>query len=119
MSIVPDDPPAAGPDRALEPPPPGPPGPPAAGRPDVAEDDVAAGEDDVDVAEGDAEHAAESPTTAHNNPAPTIRPRRPPGSHGGALRRHSCLVVVTGADSPDAKLDPTRSRWVSRKIVRA
>ena len=54
LLTVPDAPPAAGPDRALDPPP-------AA----VVEDDVAVVEGDVAVAEGDEEQAARNTIAAH------------------------------------------------------
>jgi hypothetical protein len=59
---VPDDPPAAGPDRALDPPPRAAPAPPPA-CPDAAAEDLAVDGDDDAVAEGDVEQA-DSPTTA-------------------------------------------------------
>jgi hypothetical protein len=65
LSTVPAAPPAAGPDRALDPPP-----------PDVAvaEGDVAVAEGDVAVAEGDVAQAPASPITAHISAAAAIRP---------------------------------------------
>jgi hypothetical protein len=76
LSTVPAAPPAAGPDRALDPPlpDPGPPEAPLPGTPcpAVAEGDVAATEGDVAGAEGDVEQPAESPITAHISAAATI-----------------------------------------------
>ena len=70
LSTVPDAPPAAGPDRALDPAPAGPlPGP---GCPGVAEGDVAVAEGDAPVAEGDAAQPAASPVTADISAAATI-----------------------------------------------
>jgi hypothetical protein len=78
LSTVPDAPPAAGPDRALDPPPVAPlPGP---GWPDVAADgDVAVAEGDVPVAEGDAAQPEASPITADISAAATIHLLFPPG----------------------------------------
>jgi hypothetical protein len=116
---VPTAPPAAGPDRALDPPPPGPPVPPP-GLPvpppgpgrlpaegdavdeegDVAVDagDVIVADGDVADAEGDEAQPAESPVTAHISAAAAIRPlllfdsnRRTPG-------RRACSAMVAGAD---------------------
>jgi hypothetical protein len=66
LSTVPDEPPAAGPDRALDPPP--------GIRPDIAEEDVAGGDDAV-VAEEDVAHPAHTPITAAMSVAATNRPR--------------------------------------------
>lgn len=83
LPTVPADPPAAGPDRALDPPPPGP------GRPDVAEGDVA-------VPDGDVAHPAESPITAGT--AATIHPLLLFDSGRRALGRRACLATVAEAD---------------------
>jgi hypothetical protein len=69
LVTVPTVPPAAGPDRAFDPPPP--PGP---GCPDAVEEDVAVVEEDVAVAEDDVPQPAESPITAHITAAATTRP---------------------------------------------
>ena len=70
LSTVPDAPPAAGPDRALDPPPVAPP--PGPGCPDDADGDVP-------VAEGDAAQPAASPITADISAAATIHLLFPPG----------------------------------------
>jgi hypothetical protein len=67
LSTVPDEPPAAGPDRAFEPPP-------GIRCPDIAEEDVAGGDDAV-VAEEDVVHPAHTPIPAAMSVAATIRPR--------------------------------------------
>jgi hypothetical protein len=71
LATVPDAPPGAGFDRALDPPPPDPKPPaeplPDPGRPAVAEGDMA-------VAEGDMARPTESPITAHISAAATIHP---------------------------------------------
>jgi hypothetical protein len=91
LLTVPADPPAAGPDRALDPPAAPRPGP---GRPGVAEGDVA-------VADVDEAQPAESPINAHIGAATTINPlllfdgnRRPFG-------RRACLAMVTKLDLSD------------------
>jgi hypothetical protein len=95
---VPADPPAAGPDRALDPPAAPRPGP---GRPGVAEGDVAVADGDVAVADGDVAHPAESPITAHIGATATIHPlllfdgdRRPFGR-----RACSAKVDLSGQDA--------------------
>ena len=89
LPTVPDDPPEAGPDRALDPPPPAAslPGP---GCPDVAEGDVA-------VAEGDVAQPAESPITAHISAAATIHPLFLFDSNRRTLGRRAWLAMVTEA----------------------
>jgi hypothetical protein len=78
LPTVPDEPPEAGPDRALESPPaapgPGNPGPAApAGNPEVAEGDVEVGDEEVE----DAAQPAEIPMAATASAAAAIRrPRR-------------------------------------------
>jgi hypothetical protein len=96
LATVPTDPPAAGPDLALDPPPaaaplPGP------GCPDVAEADVAT------VAEGDAAQPAESPITAHIGAAPTIHAlfRFDSRTRG----RRGCSVMDTDADKSGEDAD--------------
>jgi hypothetical protein len=102
LPTVPDAPPEAGPDRALDPPPPDPkpPAEPLPGMwcPDVAEADVAVAEGGVAAAEGDVAQPAESPITPHISAAATIHRlllfdsnRRTPG-------RRACLAMVTEAD---------------------
>ncbi|GAB3842912.1 hypothetical protein GCM10027610_054470 [Dactylosporangium cerinum] len=95
LSTAPAAPPAAGPDRALDPPPPDPglPEAPLPGTPWLAD-----AKGDVAVAEGDAAQPAESPITAHISAAPPTPPiplfdsnRRNPG-------RRACLAGVTEAD---------------------
>ena len=76
LSTVPDAPPAAGPDRALDPPVAPLPGP---GCPDVADGDVAVADGDAPVAEGDAAQPAASPITADISVAPTIHLPFPAG----------------------------------------
>jgi hypothetical protein len=90
LPTVPDAPPEAGPDRALDPPPPAAPllGP---GCPDVAEGDVA-------VAEGDVAQPAESPITAHISAAATIHPLFLFDSKRRTLGRRACLAMVAEAD---------------------
>ena len=74
LSTVPDAPPAAGPDRALDPPPLTGPGCPA-----VADGDAAVADGDAPVTEGDAAQPAASPITADISAAATIRLLFPPG----------------------------------------
>jgi hypothetical protein len=64
VSTVPDAPPAAGPDRALDPPPPA-----------AVEEGVAVVEGDVAFAEGDVPQPANSAITAHVDAAAMIQPR--------------------------------------------
>src|SRR3979411_921034 len=92
LSTVPDAPPAAGPDRALDPPPPGP------GCPAFAEGGVAVAEGGVAVAEGDVAQPAESPITAHISAAATIHPLLLFDSNRRTLGRRACLAMVTEAD---------------------
>jgi hypothetical protein len=80
LSTVPDAPPEAGPDRALDPPPPA-----------VTEGDVA-------VAEGDVAQAAESPITAHISAAATIRPLLLFDINRRTFGRCSFSAMVTEAD---------------------
>ena len=82
LSTVPDAPPAAGPDRALDPP----------------EGDVAVAEGDVVVAEGDVAQPAASPITAHISAAAAIRPLLLPDSNRRTLGRRAWLAMVTEAD---------------------
>ena len=96
LSTVPDDPPAAGPDRALEPPPPATPLPDPK-RPDGAEEEVAVVEEEV-VAEEDAAQAAQRPNTAHISPAAAIRLLALLESNRPTVSRRACLAVVTEAD---------------------
>src|SRR5258706_11747960 len=102
LSTVPAAPPAAGPDRALEPPPPDPGLPeaplPGTPRPAVAEGDVAGAEADVAGAEGDAAQPAESPITAHISAVATIPPLFLFDSNRRSLGRRACLAMVTEAD---------------------
>jgi len=69
LPTVPAAPPEAGPDRALDPPPPDV-GPPAEPRPDTG--CAALAEEDVAVAEGAVARPTESPITPHNTPDATI-----------------------------------------------
>jgi hypothetical protein len=88
LLTVPDAPPAAGPDRALDPPPAAPlPGP---GCP-VAEGDVP-------VAEGDVAQPAESPITADVSAAATIHPLFLFDSNRRTLGGRACLAMVPEAD---------------------
>jgi hypothetical protein len=82
LSTVPAAPPAAGPDRALDPPPPA-----------VAEE-----EGDGVVAEGDGAQPAESPITAHISTAATIHPFRLFDSSCRTRGRRACLAMITEAD---------------------
>jgi hypothetical protein len=92
LATVPADPPAAGPDRALEPPPPAAPRP-NPGRPDVAEGDAA-------VVEGEVAQPAEAPITAHVSAAATILER--PAAEGSGV----ALIVSLGED-----METTSVRW--------
>jgi hypothetical protein len=92
LSIAPDAPPEAAPDRALAPPLPG------TGCPDVAAEDAVVAAGDAVVAEGDVAQPAENPITAHISAAAKIPPlslfdtnRRTPG-------RRACLAMVTEAN---------------------
>jgi hypothetical protein len=89
LSTVPDAPPAAGPDRALDPP---------VGDVAVAVGDVAVAEGDVAVAVGDVAQPAESPITAHISAAAAIRPLLLFDSNRRTLGRHAWLAMVTEAD---------------------
>jgi hypothetical protein len=94
LPTVPDDPPEAGPDRALEPPPPEAPLP-GPGCPDAAEgDDVAEG--DVGPTEGDVAQPAASPITA----AAMTHPVRLFDSNRRPLDQRACLAMDTEADWP-------------------
>ncbi len=116
VATVPDAPPEAGPDRALDPPPPDP-KPPADPLPAaVADGDVAVTED--------VPQAAERPITALISTAGMIHRlllfdsnRRTPGRHG-------CLAMVTEADesdedtgAPDLALETGRAGTVSWGLV--
>jgi len=90
LATVPDDPPAAGPDRALDPPPLDP-------RPPVEPLPAAVAEGDVAVTE-DAPHAA-SPITAPTSEAAMIHRLRPTDSNRHTLGRRRCSVTVTEADA--------------------
>ena len=90
LPTVPDDPPAAGPDRALDPPPP------AARLPDAMFPVVAEG--DVAGAEGDVAQPAVSPITAHISAAASIRPLFLFESNRRTLGRRACLARGTEAD---------------------
>jgi hypothetical protein len=68
LSTVPEEPPAAGPDRAWD-------APPGIWCPGVADEDFAGGEDDAVVAEEDAAQPADTPITAHISAAARSRPR--------------------------------------------
>jgi hypothetical protein len=114
LSIVPDAPPAAGPDRALDPPE----GDVAVAEGDVAvaegegdvavaegegdvavaEGDVAVAEGDVAVAEGDVAQPAASPITAHISAAAAIRPLLLSDSNRRTLGRRAWPAKVTEAD---------------------
>jgi hypothetical protein len=86
LSTVPDAPPAAGPDRALDPRPPA-----------VFGEDVAV----VDEGAADAEDVAtptESPITAHISAAATLRPLLVFDSDRHTFGRCDCLAVVPDAD---------------------
>jgi hypothetical protein len=104
LPTVPDDPPAAGPDRALDPPPPDPgrPAKPLGGAPcpAVVEGDAAVAEGDAAVAEGDAAAQPESPSTAHISAAAAIDPLFLFDGNRRTLNRRACLAVVTEADRP-------------------
>jgi hypothetical protein len=95
LSTVPDDPPAAGPDRALDPPPPDP-GPPA--RPLGGAPCPAVAEGDAAVAEGDVAAQPESPITAHVSAAAAIDPLLLFGSNRRAQGLRARLAMVTEAD---------------------
>jgi hypothetical protein len=88
LSTVPDAPPAAGPDRALDP----------GGDVAVAEGDVAVAEGDVAVAEGDVAQPAESPITAHISAAAEIHPLLLFDSNRRTLGRRAWLAMVAEAD---------------------
>jgi hypothetical protein len=101
LLTLPDDPPAAGPDRALDPPPdPGPPATPLPGAPcpAVAEEDVAVVEGDVAVVEGCVAEQPESPITADISAAATIHPLFLFDSNRRTLDRRACSAMVTEAD---------------------
>jgi hypothetical protein len=102
LSTVPAAPPAAGPDRALDPPP----------------SAVAEEEGDGVVAEGDGAQPAESPITAHISTAATIRPFRLFDSSRRTRGRRACLAMVTEADDgPDVGLEMGRVGRVSSGLV--
>jgi hypothetical protein len=95
VPTVPDAPPAAGPDRALD-------APPAAPLPWRPADAEAEAEGDVVVDDGDeavvvaeAAQPAKSPITAHT--APAVSHLRF-DSNRRTLGRRSCLATITGAD---------------------
>jgi hypothetical protein len=129
LPTVPDAPPAAGPDRALDPAPPDP-GPPATPLLAVAEGDVA-------VAEGDVVQPAESPITALVSAAATTHPLLLFDSDRRTLDGRACFTGVTqsgeeaggrggaapappglpATDGPDVTLETGRSGRVSRGLV--
>jgi hypothetical protein len=88
LTTVPDDPPAAGPERALDPPPPDP-------RPPAEPLAAAAAEGDVAIADG-VPQAAETPITAHISTAPMIHPRRLLDSRGRTSTKSADVVFETG-----------------------
>jgi hypothetical protein len=90
LPTEPDDPPAAGPDRALDPPPP------AARLPDALCPVVAEG--DVAGAEGDVAQPAVSPTTAHISAAATARSLFLFDSNRPTLGRRACVARGTETD---------------------
>jgi hypothetical protein len=90
LPTVPDAPPEAGPDRALDPPPPDP-------RPPGVPLPAAVAEGDVAVAE-DVPQAAESPITAHISTAAMIHPLLLFDSNRLTPGRRSCLAMVTETD---------------------
>ena len=92
LSTVPDAPPEAGPDRALDPPPPDP-------RPPAEPPPAAVAEGDVAVAE-DVPQAAESPITAHIPTAAMIHRLLLFDSNRRAPGLRSCLAMVAEADEP-------------------
>jgi hypothetical protein len=99
---VPAAPPEAGPERALDPPPPAAlprPGCPELVDEDVAvvDEDVAVGEGDAAVGEGDAAQAAESPITANATPAAAIRRRPLLDGSRRTLDPPGCLAGVAEA----------------------
>jgi hypothetical protein len=105
VSTVPTDPPAAGPDRALDAPPPAappwlgpdcafgaaPPDPP--GKPLPCATDAA-------VADGDVARLMESPITAHRSAAATTHPLILLDSFRHSLGQRSCPAMVAEADAP-------------------
>jgi hypothetical protein len=91
LPTVPDAPPEAGPDRAMDPPPPDP-GPPAKPPP---------GTKLADVAEGDVTRATESPIAAHSSAAATIHPLLLFNSDRRTVGHRACLAVVTEVDLSD------------------
>ena len=109
---VPDAPPAAGPDRALDPPPPDPrPAEPLPAA--VAEGDVAVPED-----------VPQPAITAHISAPATIHRLRLFDSNRRTLGRRRCLAVVTEADEsgedtggPDIALEMGRAGTVWRGLV--
>jgi hypothetical protein len=90
VPTVPTAPPAAGPDRALDPLPPDP-------RRSVA---LLPGPGCPDVVEGDVVQPAESWVTAHISAATTIRPLVLFGSSRRILGRRACVALVPEADQP-------------------
>ena len=109
LSTVPDAPPAAGPDRALDP-----------------EGDVAVAEGDVAVAEGDVAQPAESPITAHISAAAAIRPLLLFDSNRRCPARRSCSAMVIEAHEfdedadgggPEVALETGQTGTVSRGLV--
>jgi hypothetical protein len=115
LLIVPTVPPAAGPERAFDPPPD--PKPPAAALLEVAEGDVAVAEEDV------AEQPA-SAIAAHVSPAAAIHPLLLFDSTRRTLGRRARLAVVAGADESgeyaggaDVSLETGRAGSVSCGLV--
>jgi hypothetical protein len=94
VPIVPDDPPAAGPDRALDPPPlePGAPEAPAAGRA-CAEGGAEADEDEDDVA-----RPMETPVTAQISAAATIQALRLFDGNRPTRDQRGCFAWTGEAD---------------------
>ena len=144
LPTVPDAPPEAGPDRALDPPPPnsGPPAGPLPGTrcPAVAEEGVAFAEEEVAVAQGAVARPTESPITEHTSAAATIHLLLLFDSNRRTLGQRDCLAMVTESDQsgedagwgggaapdsperpatdrPDVALDTGRSGWVSWVLV--
>jgi hypothetical protein len=93
LSTVPDAPPEAGPERALDPPLPAAPGGP--GGPAV----VAVAEGEVAVVADEVVQAAESPITALISAAPTIHLLLDGNRH--AVAHRACLAMVAEAEESD------------------
>ncbi len=115
VPTVPAAPPSAGPDRALDPPPPAAPLP-GTGRPDAAEETAAAAEDDVAAAEDDVAAAEDDVAAAEGDAAVGDEDEAQPAASPStaATTIHRLLLFETNRR---VALDMGRAGWISCGVV--